>query len=178
MLDFKPKSKTITTPISILFVCYENICRSPMAEGIFSALIAQHGLQHYFSISSAGTVPYQRDSSPDNRATEVLLRHNIDISALRAQCIDDVDLHACEWIFVMDYENYEEVDRYFATHNRPRLHLMMDFVAERSGEEIPDPYYDGFDAFEQVKEHLLLASEHILAMLMAHYPHLQEAAMQ
>jgi len=149
-----------------------------MAEGIFFELIARYGLQHCFSVSSAGTVSYQRDSSPDDRATEVLLRQGIDISALRAKCIDDVNLHACEWIFVMDYENYAEVDRYLAIHNRPRLHLMMDFVAGRSGEEIPDPYYDGFEAFEQVKEHLVLASEHILAMLMAHYPHLQEATMQ
>jgi len=91
--------------ISILFVCYENICRSPMAEGIFSELIAQHGLQHCFSVGSAGTVPYQRGSSPDERATKLLLRHGIDISPFRAQYIDDVDLHAWEWIFVMDHEN-------------------------------------------------------------------------
>ena len=58
--------------IRIIFICYENICRSPMAEGIFSSLLARYNLQHLFSVSSAGTVSYQQGSTPDERAVTVL----------------------------------------------------------------------------------------------------------
>ncbi|QTU99976.1 hypothetical protein J7U39_25645 (plasmid) [Rhizobium sp. NLR16a] len=41
--------------ISILFVCMGNICRSPLAEGIFTHLAAEARLTDRFTIDSAGT---------------------------------------------------------------------------------------------------------------------------
>ncbi|NTV99078.1 MAG: low molecular weight phosphotyrosine protein phosphatase, partial [Chlorobiaceae bacterium] len=70
-------------PVRIIFICYENICRSPMAEGIFTALLRNRGLNLYFSVTSAGTVAYQSGSPPDFRAVEALHPLGIDISALR-----------------------------------------------------------------------------------------------
>ena len=160
--------------ITILFVCYENICRSPMAEGIFTALLEQYHLQEYFSVSSAGTVSYQQGSSPDERAIEALSRSGIDISSLRARCIDDLDLSAYEWIFAMDHENHEELGRCIISSERPRVHRVMEFVAGRTSEEIADPYYGSFSGFEQVAEDLQLASEEILQMMLVHYPWLAE----
>ena len=39
----------------ILFVCAGNICRSPLAEGIFRHLAAEAGRDSEFQIDSAGT---------------------------------------------------------------------------------------------------------------------------
>jgi protein-tyrosine phosphatase len=39
----------------ILFVCAGNICRSPMAEGIFRKLVTDQNLEQQFEIDSAGT---------------------------------------------------------------------------------------------------------------------------
>ena len=39
----------------VLFVCLGNICRSPLAEGVFRHLVEQEGLADRFDIDSAGT---------------------------------------------------------------------------------------------------------------------------
>ncbi len=161
-------------PLEILFVCYENICRSPMAEGIFSALLLQHDLHHCFSVSSAGTVALQHGSSPDGRAIRALSLHGIDISEVRARCVEDIDLDSCDWIFVMDRENYEEISRYLSPTGMARVHMILDMVEGRVGEEIADPWYDGPEAFERVAQELFQASEELLAMMFRLYPYLAE----
>ncbi len=40
-------------PISVLFVCHGNICRSPMAEFIFKALVKARGLDGRYRVASA-----------------------------------------------------------------------------------------------------------------------------
>ena len=41
--------------IGVLFVCTGNICRSPMAKGVFTTLVRRAGLAAAFTIDSAGT---------------------------------------------------------------------------------------------------------------------------
>ena len=37
----------------ILFICHGNICRSPMAEFVFKALVRTYGLEDMFYVESA-----------------------------------------------------------------------------------------------------------------------------
>ncbi|HCT44420.1 MAG TPA: phosphotyrosine protein phosphatase, partial [Phycisphaerales bacterium] len=55
-------------PTSILFICLGNICRSPLAEGIFTHLVEQRGLSDRFHIDSCGTGDWHIGKSPDARA--------------------------------------------------------------------------------------------------------------
>src|ERR1700733_9015374 len=48
-------SNSINPRVRTLFVCYGNICRSPMAQGIFLQLLAQRGLLNEVFVDSAGT---------------------------------------------------------------------------------------------------------------------------
>ena len=41
--------------IGVLFVCTANICRSPMAEGVFRSMAGRAGLDAAFTVDSAGT---------------------------------------------------------------------------------------------------------------------------
>lgn len=164
----------MTEPVRIIFICYENICRSPMAEGIFNALLLGRGLHRFFSVSSAGTVSRQSGSPPDHRATAALHTLGIDISSCRSCGIDEIDLYGYDWIFVMDDENYEDILRYFSDFPRPRVHRMMEFVDGRAHEEIPDPYYGSAKDFERVTGDLVTASGMILRELSRHYPFLSE----
>ncbi|MGH7444914.1 MAG: low molecular weight phosphotyrosine protein phosphatase, partial [Longimicrobiales bacterium] len=42
----------------VLFVCLGNICRSPLAEPVFRAVVAEAGLADRFDIDSARTSSY------------------------------------------------------------------------------------------------------------------------
>ncbi|HED31825.1 MAG TPA: low molecular weight phosphotyrosine protein phosphatase [Prosthecochloris aestuarii] len=138
---------------SVLFVCYENICRSPMAEGIFRYMVEQRGLQHCFSISSAGTVDYQSGSPPDERAVEVSVSGGIDISSQRGG-IAHLDLLSYDWIFVMDNRNYEDVLSLFPAGTVPPVYMVTHFLPDGAGREIHDPYYGGVSDFEHVFQEL------------------------
>jgi protein-tyrosine phosphatase len=162
-------------PLRVIFICYENICRSPMAEGIFTALLQSRGLYSCFSVTSAGTESYQCGSPPDFRAIETLRQFGIDISSKRACGIEEIDLYSYDWIFVMDYENYDDVLRRFAAHEAPKVYRVMEFVDERRFEEIGDPYYGSDEDFARVSKDLFLASEMILKTMISQYSFLEEA---
>lgn len=57
-------SQTNHQPIRVLFVCLGNICRSPLAEGVFRKLVDEAGLSAHFEIDSAGTGPGTSESRP------------------------------------------------------------------------------------------------------------------
>ena len=44
--------------IKVLFVCLGNICRSPMAQFVFSQMVREKGLSDCFEINSAATESY------------------------------------------------------------------------------------------------------------------------
>ena len=54
--------------VKVLFVCLGNICRSPTAEGVFTALIDREGLTDLVSVDSAGTGDWHVGNQPDRRA--------------------------------------------------------------------------------------------------------------
>lgn len=65
-------------PISVLFVCLGNICRSTMAEGIFQSLANKPPYQGKVKkIDSCGTGAYHVGEGPDDRTMATLEEHGI-----------------------------------------------------------------------------------------------------
>ncbi len=64
----------------LLFVCLGNICRSPMAEGVFRRIAEAAGLLDRFGIDSAGLGNWHLGQAPDTRAQSAARRRGIDIS--------------------------------------------------------------------------------------------------
>lgn len=78
-------------PVSILFVCLGNICRSPLAEGVFRAVVEGRGEASRFRIDSAGTGGWHAGSAPDPRSVAIAARHGIDISGQQARKVRPQD---------------------------------------------------------------------------------------
>ncbi len=57
----------------VLMVCLGNICRSPLAEGIFRAMVAERGLSDRFEVDSAGTADYHEGEPPHVGSLAVVL---------------------------------------------------------------------------------------------------------
>ncbi len=134
--------------IRVLFVCLGNICRSPLAEGVFTDLVAKAGLDERIAADSAGTGGWHVGEPPDPRSTEVARRHGVDISLQRARRVDPRDFERFDYVVAMDASNLDHLRR--LPQGRARLMRLLDGVPELRVRDVPDPYYDGDDGFEHV----------------------------
>jgi low molecular weight phosphotyrosine protein phosphatase len=98
-----PSSTPPPKAYSILFVCLGNICRSPLAEAVFSAHHGTHPLVAH--VSSAGTAAYHVGRPPDPRTQAVLAAHGVADFAHAARQVCDADFTDFDWIVAMDRDN-------------------------------------------------------------------------
>lgn len=150
---------------SVLFICLGNICRSPLAEGIFTHLAVQRNLSHKFRIDSCGTGGWHVGNPPDPRSILVASKYNIDLTNLRARQFDPKhDPIEFDWLIPMDTTNQREIIKLGAPKDKVRL--MRSFDSTLTGtHDVPDPYYGGDDGFDKVYEMLVRACEGMLASL-------------
>ncbi|MGM0577331.1 MAG: low molecular weight protein-tyrosine-phosphatase [Myxococcota bacterium] len=135
---------------SVLFVCLGNICRSPLAEGVFRDEVARRGVEGLVRVDSCGTGGWHVGEAPDPRSVEVAQRHGLDISHQRARQLRGEDFYEFVWMIPMDRSN----ERVLAA-SRPDDHdglvrRYTTFVPGRAPEDVPDPYYGGPRGFDDV----------------------------
>lgn len=137
--------------IKVLFVCLGNICRSPTAHGVFRQMVADAGLEGEIFIDSAGTAAWHEGKGPDARSVTHALRRNYDLSDLRARQVVADDFLKFDYILAMDEENLRNLHKIAPNTFTGHLGLMLEFGnAQKTQQEVPDPYYDGEQGFEQV----------------------------
>jgi protein-tyrosine phosphatase len=146
--------------VRILFVCMGNICRSPLAQGVFEDVARREGLEDEIFVDSAGTGNWHVGSPPDERAQRSASLRGLDLSTQRARQISRDDCETFDYILTMDEENYRTVASLCrgSTVVRP----FLDFATSSPEREVPDPYYGGPDGFERVLDLVEEASEGLL----------------
>jgi protein-tyrosine phosphatase len=137
--------------IGVLFVCLGNICRSPLAEGIFKKKIKEAGLGELIAVDSAGTSSWHVDDPPDNRSVDIAMRNGVRLDHSGRQ-ISYRDLDHFDYIIAMDVDNYDDIIRLKDNYgnSKAEISLMRDYDDQRSGADIPDPYYGGPNGFQLV----------------------------
>ncbi len=148
--------------IKVLFVCLGNICRSPMAEGLFRALVEKSGLADRVQIDSAGTHGYHIGEPPDERARKAMARHGVDIGMLEGRKATAIDLEIFDYVLAMDRSNLDDLER-LGGGPRPHVRLFLEFAHHSAEREVPDPYYGGPEGFERVYALLEDAAAGLLA---------------
>jgi protein-tyrosine phosphatase len=144
----------MTAPrLSVLFICLGNICRSPLAEGVFRGLVREAGLEHAFEVDSAGTSDYHEGNLADPRTIEVARGRGIELTS-RSRPVTEVDVEHFDYLVVMDSSNLRDVRRLAASsHPDARIQRLREFDPEGAGElDVPDPYYGGEEGFHLVQE--------------------------
>lgn len=152
--------------IKVLFVCTGNICRSPLAEGLFNAYLQQHNLSERFIVDSAGTSSYHIDDLADRRAREVA-KQNGTLLTHRARQFLPPDFDKFDYILVMDHLNYDAIAS--QTNNQQHLDKVLLFRSFDNENpdvyEVPDPYYGGLSDFVEVGEILNRSIEGFITFL-------------
>jgi protein-tyrosine phosphatase len=151
----------------LLFVCTGNICRSPVAEGVFRRLADQAGLSQRVTVDSAGTGDWHLGEPPDERAQAAAWRRGIDISGLRARRLAASDFRRFDLLIAMDRGHLRTLERAAPTGARAELRLFLDTAPELGTAEVPDPYYDDEPAFESMLDLIEAGCRGLLASLRA-----------
>jgi len=134
----------------ILFVCLGNICRSPMAEGVFAHIVAEAGHGERFHIDSAGTGAWHVGNPPDPRAVSAAAERGIDLTSQRAREVRMQDFEKFDLILAMDSSNHEHLLRVAPEEHSHKIRLFLDHLPEHETRDVPDPYYGGDEGFNAV----------------------------
>jgi protein-tyrosine-phosphatase/predicted ATP-grasp superfamily ATP-dependent carboligase len=116
---------------SLLFLCYGNICRSPVAEQLAKRVLTN------LEIESAGFHPQEGRRSPQNIICAAN-RIGIDLVHSSSRCLTRQQIQLADLIFVMDAKNYGDlIGQYPEAANRT---LLLGLFLEQPTVNIPDPY--------------------------------------
>ncbi len=143
----------VRTPYRVCFVCTGNICRSPMAEAVFRARVAEAGLAELVEVSSAGTGGWHVGDGADSRTVAVLTAagyvHEHVARQFRRDWFERLDL-----VIALDEGHLRDLRRLAPGPEYARRVRLLRSYAPGAGEglcglDVPDPYYGGPEGFEE-----------------------------
>jgi protein-tyrosine phosphatase len=143
---------TESAPFRVVFVCTGNICRSPMAEVVFRWFADSVGLGDRVVSTSAGTGDWHVGEPADPRTTAALARRGYDGSRHRARQFTTADFDRNDLVVALD-RSHERNLRAWAQSDgdSDKLVLLRSFDATDTDPlDVPDPYYAGTEAFDDV----------------------------
>ena len=124
----------------VLFVCYGNICRSPIAEFVFRDMVAKAGLSDSIETASCATSADHLGDKVDPRSAKVMAKHGISCEWKRARRITRADFGTYDYIIGMDRRNLEYIRTLAPSPDCCRMGMLMEYAG---GGEVADPWYTG-----------------------------------
>lgn len=123
----------------ILFVCYGNICRSPMAEFLMKDYVKDKGDADNFFIASAATSFEEIGNGVYYGTREILDRLNIDCSKKTATKLVKADYDKYDYVIGMEDMNVADIIRIFGGDKDGKVCRLLDFTS--SPRDVADPWY-------------------------------------
>lgn len=138
--------------IKILFVCYGNICRSPMAEFIMKDLVKLNHLSDSFHIASAATSREEIGNPVYPQARRKLQEYGISCAGKQAVQLTREDYRKYDYLIGMETRNIRDMHRILGGDPDQKVCRLLDFALHPH--DIADPWYSGdfTTTYEDIKE--------------------------
>jgi protein-tyrosine phosphatase len=131
--------------MKVVFVCWGNICRSPMAERVARRWAEEAGLDA--DITSAGVSSEEHGNPIDYPAQRVLRDHGYTYSGHRAHQITRAEIEAADLVIAMEDFHLTRLRR--LAPGADNLYLLSEFdPAAPPGQGVPDPWGGPAAVFE------------------------------
>lgn len=145
------------SPVTVLFVCAGNICRSPLAEAIARRLARERRLSLEFASAGVSAI----DGGPATpEAMRVAAEHGLDLSAFSSRSLTARAVRGADLVLTM---TAAQRDRSRALGARRAL--VVTELGSGSGRPVADPYGCGTAAYRRVYEELASELELVLDAL-------------
>ena len=144
--------------MKVLFVCLGNICRSPIAQGIFEDTLKYNATANSIIdfVDSAGTANYHIGKLPDERMQKTAIEHGFNINHLRGRQVSVQDFEEFDYIFAMDKRNHENLMKICPKTQSNKVSLFLSHNDSTTLMEVPDPFHgdeqDFIDVLNLIKE--------------------------
>lgn len=131
--------------IKVLMVCHGNICRSTMAESVFTHIVKQRHIDHLFEIYSAATSREEIGNGPHYGTVGKLRQVGIPVVPHRAVQMTKADYDYYDYLIGMDTANIRNMNRIAGGDPDDKIYKLPSFAGK--GHDVADPWYTGdFDA--------------------------------
>jgi protein-tyrosine phosphatase len=147
----------------LLFICLGNICRSPMAEGMFRHVANEEGVGHLFEIDSAGMGDWHKGEAPDARAQDAVLDRGVDISSQASRKVELEDFDNFDLVLAMDASNISDLLEIAPHEARHKIRRFLEYAPHMGVEDVPDPYFGGPEGFGHALDLIEAAARGLLA---------------
>jgi len=121
---------------TVIFVCTGNVCRSPMAAGLFYDRLVRDKADGRVGVRSAGLWALEGQAA-SAYALQVMEEHGLDISAHRGRNLTQVDVDEADLILVMTRRHADIIARDFR-RTEDKVFLVSEMAGEQ--QDIEDPY--------------------------------------
>ena len=143
--------------VHVAFVCLGNICRSPMAAAVASALVEEAGLADRVTLESFGTADYHVGKGADARTSTALRRRGWSADGHRARCVSAADLARADLVLAADRSNVDFLSRLARDDgDRAKIRLLRSFdpSAPPWDQEVADPWFGGEADFDSALDQI------------------------
>lgn len=127
--------------IRVCFVCHGNICRSTMAESVFTHMVKELGREDEFEIYSAATSTEEIGNGPHYGTVNKLRKEGIPVVPHRAVQLTKKDYAYYDYLIGMDSANIRNMNRICGGDKDGKIYKLLQFAG--LGRDIADPWYSG-----------------------------------
>lgn len=127
--------------IKILFICHGNICRSTMAQFVFSNMVKKLGLENLFLIDSAATSNEEIGNPPHIGTVRKLKEEAVPVLYHRARRVTVEDYDDFDLLIIMDEQNRRNLFRIIKRDPENKVHTLLSYA--NMARDIADPWWTG-----------------------------------